>query len=201
MNSGLTFLLSALLLYKYWALFIAFILAAIIIPIPVNTLLLASGAFASQGYMSFSISLIVVVIGNVIGDCIDYLLARIYGRSILHKMRIRVPSYIERLERFVGKYPGSTIFITRFVGTIEPLTSLLCGFIGIGFVIFIVYDILGNIVSNGLVLYAGYILGSYWQDFTGILNITNYILMAVIILIVILALIWQKNKKSAKSMV
>ena len=195
MAGTLSFLLSFLLLYKYWTLFTAIFLAAIIVPIPVNPLLLASGAFASQGYMSFSLSLFFVVLANVVGDSIDFFLARKYGRPILQKMRVKIPPYFERLERFVNKYPGGTIFITRFVGTIEPLTSLLCGFIGIKFRKFILYDILGNFVSDGIVLYAGYFLGVHWQDFTGIFNITDYILLIIAIIIAFFIASWRKNKK------
>lgn len=195
MTGVLSFLLSFLLLYKYWTLFIAILLAAIIIPIPANTLLLASGAFASQGYMSFSLSLFVVVLANVIGDSIDFFLARKYGRSILKKIRIKIPPYFERLEHFINKYPGSTIFVTRFIGTIEPLTSLLCGFIGVKFKKFLFYDILGNFVSNGIILYAGYFLGVNWQDFTGIFNITDYILLIIVIILAFFIASWKKNKK------
>jgi len=196
MTGTLSFLLSSLLLYKYWTLFVAIFLAAIIVPIPVNTLLLASGAFAGQGYMSFSISLFVAVLANIIGDSIDFFLARRYGRPILQKMKIRIPTYMERLERFVIKYPGGTIFATRFVGTIEPITSLLCGFVGIKFSKFLFYDFLGNVVADGIVIYAGYFLGAHWQDFTGIFNITDYILLVVMILVAILIASWRKKRNS-----
>ncbi len=195
MISVLSFLLSLLLLYKYWALSVAVFLAAIIVPIPVNTLLLASGAFASQGYLNFFLALFVVVVANVIGDSIDFFLARKYGRPILHKMHVKIPANFEHLEHFVNRYPRPTIFFTRFVGTIEPLTSLLCGFIGVSFRKFLTYDILGNLVSDGIVLYAGYFLSVHWQDFTGIFGTTDYILLAIIIMMVIFITRWRKKGK------
>lgn len=194
MNSGiLTSLLSFLLLYKYGALFILILVAAIIVPIPVNTLLLAAGAFASQGYFSFTISLLVVVAANMLGDCFDFFLARRYGRRALEMLHIRIPKYLERLERFVRAHPGPAIFLTRFVGTIEPLTSLLCGFIDVPAGKFIFYDFLGNFVSDGAVLCAGYFLGSYWQDFMGVFNITDYIFLGAVIAIALVVMIWRKK--------
>jgi len=195
MSSILPFLLSFLLLYKYWAIFAAIFLAAVIVPIPVNSLLLAAGAFASQGYFSFSFSLMVAVLANILGDCLDFFLARIYGRRALELLHVSTPAYLERLERFVNKYPGSAIFLTRFVGTIEPLTSLLCGFIGVRFSKFIIYDILGNIVSIGIVLYAGYFLGVHWQDFIGLFNLTNYIIVGLIIAVALSVVMWRKGRR------
>ncbi len=193
MSSILTFLLSFLLLYKYWALFAVVFMAAVIVPIPANTLILAAGAFASQGYFNFWISLLVIVLANMVGDCIDYFLARIYGRRILRKIHVRMPSYLERLEKFVAEYPRSAIFFTRFVGTIEPITSLLCGFSGIRIWTFLVYDFLGNLASDGLILYSGYFLGVHWQDFTGLFSLTDYILVGVTIIAIVGVLYWRKK--------
>jgi membrane protein DedA with SNARE-associated domain len=197
MSNILPFLLSFLLLYKYWTIFVLVFIAAVIVPIPVNTLLLAAGAFASQGYFSFSISIVVAVLANVLGDCFDFFLARRYNRQILHLMHIRVPTYFARLEAFVQKYPGSAIFLTRFVGTIEPIVSLLCGFIGIGFMTFLLYDFLGNLVSNGIVLGAGYFLGIHWQDFSGLFSTTDYILVGLIIVAVLCIVMWRKKRNHA----
>ena len=195
MSTFVGLLLSFLLLYKYAALFIVVFLSSIIVPFPTNTLLLADGAFASQGYFSFFISLAVIMAASVLGDCVDYFLARAYGRSVLKLLRVRVPTYIERLERYVRQHPGPTVFFTRFVGTIEPLTSLLAGFVGVGFMTFLFYDFLGNLVSNGAVLYAGYFLGIHWQDFLNLFNIVGWILMALVIIAALAIALWYRTRK------
>ena len=201
MTSILSFLLSLLLIYKYWVLFFVLLLSGIILPVPVSSLLLATGAFISQGYFNFYFSLLAIVSGNILGDCFDFFLAKKYGRKALNIMHIGVPKYFEKLEHFVNKYPGSAIFLTRFVGTIEPLTSLLCGFAGIKFRKFIFYDFIGNIVSNGIIIYVGYVLGIHWQDFLGFFNITSYILIGIVTIIILFIItlgkkhIRNKNKK------
>jgi len=55
--------------------------------------LLAAGAFASQGYFSFFLSLFVVVASNVLGDYTGYFLAHRYGRRIFELLHIRVPDF------------------------------------------------------------------------------------------------------------
>ena len=82
MSNFVALLLSFLLLYKYWALFAVIFVAAVLVPLPTNSVLLAAGAFASQGYFSFWLSLAVAVGANIAGDCFDYFLARRYGRRV-----------------------------------------------------------------------------------------------------------------------
>ncbi len=197
MNSLASFLLSALLLYKYWALFVVIFAAAIVLPLPTNELLMAVGASASQGYLNLYVSLAVAIGANVLGDSIGYFLARRYGRSALRMLHIRVPSYIERLEHYIGRHPGIAIFATRFFGAADPLTNVLSGFIGIPFTTFLFYDIVGNIVSIGGVVCAGYFLGAHWQDVTGLIGVAEWMVLGVVALVVLAWWYRRMKKKSA----
>jgi membrane protein DedA with SNARE-associated domain len=76
MSQILESLLSYILLYKYVALALLVFANAIVIPLPINTLLLATGAFASQGYLNLGLALVLSIVANILGDCIDYTLAR-----------------------------------------------------------------------------------------------------------------------------
>ena len=194
MSNILSFLLSSLLLYKYWALLVVFFFSGLILPLPTSTVLLATGAFASQGYFNFFISLAVIVGANVLGDFTGYLIASRYGRKAFDMMHVHVPVWIERLERFLRKYPRSAIFITRFLGTTDALVNLLCGFSGVSVSTFLLFDFIGNIVSNGSLLYAGYFLGIHWQDFTSIFNISDYILLGIVVAIIISIIMWNKKR-------
>ena len=194
MSAILSFLLSSLLLYKYWALLLIFYFSGLILPIPTSTVLLSTGAFASQGYFNFFISLAVIVGANVLGDYTGYLVAHRYGRKAFTMMHVHVPVWMEKLEAFVHRHPGSAVFVTRFVGTTDVLANLLCGFGSVSAFTFLFYDIIGNIVSDGWLLYAGYFLGVHWQDFTGLFNITDYILIGLIVIIALSVVMWNKRR-------
>ena len=174
MSNIVSFLLSSLLLYKSWALLVVFFFSGLILPIPTSTVLLAAGAFASQGYFNFFISLGIIVGANMLGDFTGYLIAQRYGRKTLDMMHVRIPAWMEHLEVFLRKHPRSAIFVTRFVGTTDVLTNLLCGFSGVSLSTFLLFDFFGNLVSNGSLLYAGYFLGIHWQDFTGIFTRVSF---------------------------
>jgi membrane-associated protein len=195
MSGFVGLLLSFLLLYKYWALFVIIFLAGVIVPFPSNSLLLATGAFASQGYFSFPLSLTIATVANILGDCTDYFLARRYGKRALRLLHISLPSYIGRLEGFVRRHPGPTIFVTRFVGTVGETVSFLAGFIPVPFGTFLVCDFLGNIVSIGVVLYAGYFLGIYWQDYSDLFSILGWILLGTTLIAALGIALWYRNRE------
>src|SRR5271170_7278391 len=118
MDSLLTPLLSYLLLYKYVALFIIVYTGAIMIPFPVNAMLLALGAFASQGYFSFWISLMVAVTANTLGDLTDYGVARKYGEWVIHKLHFDKVRFFTRLKEELRTDAAVTVFTTRFAGSL-----------------------------------------------------------------------------------
>jgi membrane protein DedA with SNARE-associated domain len=168
-------------------------IAGILLPLPTSTVLLAVGAFAGQGYFNFPISLLIAAGANTLGDCIMYFVARKYGRRALDFFHLRIPRYIARLETYVRRHPRSTIFITRFVGTADPLTNLFSGFIGIPFGTFLTFDVLGNTASNGIVLCAGYVLGIDWQNFSNVLTITDWALFGLVVVAAIGVSLWYKK--------
>ena len=187
-------MLSFLLLYKYWALLAVFFISALFLPIPTSTVLLASGAFASQGYFNIWLSLFVVVAANIAGDCTGYLLAKIYGRRVLRALWVSTPSSIERLEASLRNHPGLAIFLTRFTGATDSLVNLLSGFAGVPLRTFLIYDALGNLASDGILLFAGYFFGAHWQDFVGFFNVGGYVLLGAAIITGILVMLWRRNR-------
>ncbi len=200
MNAFIAPLLSFLLIYKYWTLFGAIFTAAFILPLPTNSLLLAAGAFASQGYFSFWISLVVAVTANTLGDALGYFVAKKYGMAALKILHIKTPRYFERLEKHIVNHTGIVIFLSRFFGTTNSVVNLLAGFIGIPYWLFLMYDIIGNTVSTGSVLYIGYLFGINWQDFTGLFSSADWIILAFIVVIAILFALWyQKKRKKRRS--
>ena len=167
-------LLSWLLLYKYTLLFGVFFLSALARPLPGNTLLFATGAFASQGYMSYWVALLVALVGNVLGDVAGYALAAYYGDDVIRRLHIK-RTYLAAVERYVANHPRVTIVLSRFGGSLDPVVNVLCGLGEVSIQTFIVFDIIGNLASLLMVLTAGYYFGDYWQTFSSFVSIIGWI--------------------------
>lgn len=183
--------LSYLLLYNYVALFVVAFLAAFLFPLPSSAALLASGAFASQGFLNIYAVLIVALAGNILGDLTGYFLAQQYGKEFLMKIGFRKiiesKSFIG-VEKILHDNSGSTIFITRFVGEIGPLVNILSGLTKMPFRKFFLYEATGELVYALVLGLLGYYVGSTWQNLTGTIE-----LVGVGLIVILTAIIFTKR--------
>jgi membrane protein DedA with SNARE-associated domain len=191
-------ILSYILLYKYVALFLVAYLAALLIPLPSNTSLLAASAFASQGYLNIYIVIVVAFLANEAGDLTGFFIARKYGKGMLMKIgfrKIMISEKYEQLEKFIVLHSRITIFVTRFVGGIGPLVNILTGLSEkIHFKRFLVYGVAGEFVYVMTLSLTGYFVGSAWEDVTSTLEIVSLVGAGLLILFVIKKMFFQKMK-------
>jgi membrane protein DedA with SNARE-associated domain len=195
MDPLLTPLLSYVLLYKYIAIFVIVYAGAIILPIPVNAMLLALGAFASQGYFNFWGSFAVAVIANCLGDLTDYGITRKYGERVIRRFNIdKVPFFIG-LKDELRTDAAVTVFVTRFAGSLSSITNFLAGLVRVPFKTFFFYDLLGNIIEPGAALTIGYAVGNYWSEFPNLLSIFAGIAATGILFFVLWRIYRRMTKK------
>jgi len=199
MTGATTLFLSYLLLYKYVALFLIVFAIAIIVPLPANIFLLAAGAFSSLGYLSLPLTLLVAVVANVAGDVVDFLLARYFGVKILKFFKIQENKTWIRIENQLRDHARATIFTSRFVGPLDLIVSLSSGIAKVPVGTFILYDFLGNFLSNVLVIGVGYFAGISWQNFSGLADLISSIIF-VVVLIFFIARFFIKKRRAARAL-
>jgi membrane protein DedA with SNARE-associated domain len=185
MDALLTPILSYVLLYKYAAIFFIVYTGAIIIPWPANAMLLAVGAFASQGFIDFWMSLTVAVVANCLGDLTDYWIARTFGERVIRRLKIDKVRFFIRLREELVTDAAVTVFITRFAGSLSSITNFLAGFVEVPFMTFLWFDLFGNFIEPFGALALGYAVGNYWSDFSNLLSLIAGIFAAAIVLFVL----------------
>src|SRR5271154_1887490 len=94
----LSSLLSYVLLYRYVTIALVVYFSAIILPLPSNAMLLAVGAFASQGYFNFWIALVTAVVANTLGDLTDYGITRKYGERVIRVLHLHQFKFYTQLQ-------------------------------------------------------------------------------------------------------
>lgn len=192
MNSVIA-LLPYILTYKYLAIFVITVIANLFFPIPSGTILMASSAFASQGYFSFFWVFIAGSFGNIVGDNLGYWLARKYGLTILYKIGLRKKIESEtykKLELKIKDNSGFLIFITRFNVLSSLFVNIISGLSKISYKKFLLYVVLGETTQVLLYCSIGYMVGDNWQNISSSLNkILWFILLGIISLILIF---WKK---------
>ncbi len=183
------------LVYKYWALFLVCFLSSIALPIPATTTLTAMSAFAANGYVDFSWTLIAAFVGYVLGDWLGFWLARTYGPGVVRLKGIKRISeyrYYLEAERYVNKHPGSTIFLSRFVTAAGPVVNVLAGLSAISFKKFLIYDLIGEALDVLLFGLGGYFFGDQFQNYGSTFTI---IILVVIIIAFIAYQLFPRHKK------
>jgi membrane protein DedA with SNARE-associated domain len=179
-------LLSYVLLYKYVAIAIVVYSSAVILPLPSNAMLLAVGAFASQGYFNFWASLAVAVVANTLGDLTDYGITHRYGERVTRFLHLHKFKFYDQLREELRTDAAITVFMTRFAGSLSPVASFLAGLVRVPFKIFLINDIAGNIIEPFAALTLGYLVGDYWNNFSNLLEVIAATVAVAVVVFVLL---------------
>jgi membrane protein DedA with SNARE-associated domain len=146
--------LAALSEYGSPALFVAVMVAAIGVPLPVTLLLVVTGSLISQGVMNFWWAIGVASAGSVVGDQIGYAIGRWGGARLLSKC-IALLGGRERLAQAEAKarrWGGWGVFFSRWlVSPLGPWINFASGIAEYSWVRFAVWDVLGE--ALGVVIF------------------------------------------------
>jgi membrane-associated protein len=193
-------ILPYILIYKYWALFVLTFLSSLAIPIPAGTLLIASSAFASQGYFNFFIVLFVAIIASVIGDNICYWILRWYGRKFFERFKwsrkILDSKNSLLIQRKMQHSPGFVIFISRFEAIATLSVNALCAFSGVSYKKFLLYEVLGAVAYVAFYGTLGFVFGDSWEAVNSLVG--NFSIIIFLILVSGGLLFWKRMLKKLK---
>lgn len=181
---------------SYGGIFLVALTANIVIPVPEEVTLLATGFLVAKGVFEFLPTAFLFVTGMMISDTILYNLAK-RGTKYLEKLKKRINKnrYL-RDSQFVRKHIKKIIVISRFVIYFRFIGPVLAGTTKTPYKTFIFYDTLALILYVPFVLF----LGDYFQNNiqqiieggAGVLR--NYLLIAVGV--IVLAIFFRRMKKS-----
>lgn len=193
MNFVVHIILPYLLLYKYVGIFLITFFAALALPIPPGTLLMASAAFAGQGYFSFFWVVFWGSAGNIAGDNLGYWLARVYGKRVLYGIGFRKiidSEKYKRIEESVKRRSGVFIFFSRFEVFSNLAVNIIAGLGKIPYPKYLSYEIIGEVLQVLIYCSIGYIVGDNWQAISTI--ISHFLLLIILIAALVVALFWKK---------
>ncbi len=182
MDAILGSLLSYILLYKYVALFAIGYAAALILPLPNNVMLLAVGAFSSQGYINVFWAFVIAVSANVLGDFSAYAIIRKWGEPVVKKLRLHKLRFYNELQEELRTDAAITVFTTRFAGSLSNVANFLAGLVGVKPLTFLTYDFLGDMVEPFIALAVGRLVGNYWNSFADLFSLITAIIAAAVII-------------------
>ena len=172
--------------YGIWTYFILFFIiffetGFVIFPfLPGDSLLFVGGAAAAGGMLDLKWLLMVIILGAVIGDTVNYWIGNYVG---LHLFLERFPTlvkkeYIDRTYGFFEKYGGAAIFIARFVPLVRTFAPFLAGVGSMKYRRFLLYNLFGGTCWTLVLVISGYYLGT----FTIVQENMSYLIIGVMLL-------------------
>ena len=156
------FLLTQVINYGAPLLGIVVFIGGLGVPLPCTLLVIAAGAFAREGILSWYTAALISIVCVVIGDGISYSFGYFSREKVLQRFS-GTPQWLQAEESY-QKWGPLSIFFSRFLVTAIALpVNLLSGTTRFPFKRFLIYDVLGEIVwifgYGGL----GYLFGSEWE--------------------------------------
>jgi membrane protein DedA with SNARE-associated domain len=148
--------------FTYVGLFCVLLLCGLGLPLPEDLALLAGGFLVHRGVTELPMTLAVSLLGVVAGDNWLFYIGRRFGTGLVSYFQVGRPSsqaQIGRLKEFMHRHGNRAIFYARFLAGLRALIYLTAGSLGFSPGSFVLYDLLGALISVPIVVSLGYLFG------------------------------------------
>ena len=173
----LTRIISLIAGYKYWLLF-----PIAVIEGPIITVI--GGFLSSAGVLSFWISYLVIVSGDVVGDALYYALGRFGGMPLISRYGRYIninPERLEYVEQHFDAHGGKTLLFAKTQAW-GSLILVSAGIIKMRFWKFISWNAAGTAVKTLILLLLGYYFGAFYNLINHYLGVAAAISAAVFVI-------------------
>lgn len=152
--------------------------------LPGDSLLFAAGFLASQGFLNYGLTMVLVFIAAVVGDSVGYAFGKKIGPAIFKKddSRFFKKEYLFKAEKFYEKNGAKTIILARFLPVVRTFAPIVAGVGKMDYIKFIKYNLIGGFIWSFGLVSAGYFLGRAIPD------VDKY-LLPIILLIIFLSVV------------
>jgi membrane protein DedA with SNARE-associated domain len=145
----MTELVAFLLRHGYTVLFIAVFLEQFGVPVPSAPILLAAGALAAHGDLSFFTAFGLSVVATLMGDLVWFQLGRSRGHKVLKllcKLSLEPDSCVRRTEDLFARHGGRALLLAKFIPGFGVAIPPMAGHLGMHFIRFLLLDLAGAVL-------------------------------------------------------
>lgn len=168
--------------------------------VPGEVTLLIAGLLAFQGVVHLWGLVVAASVGAIMGDSAGYWIGRLGGLRVLRRYGryfFFKESYLTATQRYFQVHGGKTVLFGRFIGVVRAFGPMVAGISRMPYGRFLVYDILGAVLSVTLVLVLGFFFGESWKLISDLLGLGGTIAFGVIVAAVVAIFLfrrWRRNK-------
>ncbi len=182
-------------LWAYLLLAVSAFLENLIPPVPGDVVVVFSAYLVGLGVLEWIPVYVSTCIGGTLGFSVMFALGARHGARILQsRLRIGSAQSLERATRWLERYGVWLVLANRFLSGIRSVIALAAGMGGMGWKPVVGLGLVSMAVWNGLLIYAGMLVGTNWERAAELLGDYNRIVFAVIatVLAVVLIRAWRR---------
>jgi membrane protein DedA with SNARE-associated domain len=184
-------------LWVYVAIFLIAYVENIFPPSPSDVIIVAGGYLVGIGHIDFITSLIVSTIGSTTGFMTMYKIGDWFGLKIIEtgKLKFLPIESIHKVETWFRHYGYWLIVINRFLSGTRAVVGFFAGMAEVKFIPTAILCFISAMIWNGLLLYAGTLLGANWEEIGFYLRTYSQIVTGLVVIgIIIFSVIWYRRR-------
>lgn len=169
-------------------------------PIPGDTVVVLGAYLVSIGQLNFWGVYVSTTIGSVVGFVTMYYIGRKFGRSFIYKKsrsKIFKEEDIQKVQVWFGKWGYWVIVANRFLSGTRSVISLFAGLFHLKSSLVILLSLASALIWNGLLLFAGMMVGKNWEIISDIIAQYNKVLIALTVIVI--GYVFYRRFKKRKS--
>jgi membrane protein DedA with SNARE-associated domain len=168
----------------YLALFVSAYVENIFPPVPGDTVTVFAAYLVGRSQERFLGVFIFTSMGSIAGFMTYYALGRLIHPEYFQRKNFRFfpASNFKTAENWFKRYGYWIVLLNRFLSGIRSVISIVCGIYRLPWLHVLILTSIGCFVWNGLLIWAGYLLGSNWRMIEAIMQQYSKILLCLLIL-------------------
>jgi membrane protein DedA with SNARE-associated domain len=181
----------------YLVLFAGAFLENILPPVPGDTLIVFGAYLAGRGVLNELEVFAWLWVGSFSGGMLVYALGYRKGRVFFNSWSPRIFSEerFGRAERWFTRYGGKLIVFSRFIPAVRCVIGISAGISKVRPLPMAAYLGVGTLLWNGLLVYAGLLVGTNWRLILRILSAYNRAMLAVLLLALALGAVYAIRRR------
>jgi membrane protein DedA with SNARE-associated domain len=172
-------------------------------PIPSEVIMPAAGYDATVGRLSLPIVIIAGATGSVGGNLFWYGVGRLIGGERLKRWAGRHGRWltiatqdVDRVENWFERHCGKAVLIGQVIPSVRTLISVPAGIFRMSLSRFLLFASIGTVVWTGALAFAGYTLGSRFEEVGTYMNpITNGVMALIALVYLYRVVTWKRDNR------
>lgn len=168
---------------------------------PGESLVMASGFLAAQGYLDWWNLILVAACAAIVGDSVSFELGRRLGRDWLMRPRKWSPlqaGHLRRVEEFFASHGAKAVFAGHFMHIMRALMPFVAGTGHMRYGRFLIWNAAGCVAWATMFVSVGYFAGASWGIVARWFGRIGALLLTVVIVLGGAAWWWRRRKHIQK---